>query len=280
MKSSRLAVVAVMLVVGGGVGHTALAAVQQAPTPTAAPTASPASVVPAGMALIPGGEYWMGRTHTASLEQAIILERDRRDDQPAHRIHVDPFFLDTHEVTNADYARFAAATKSLSPWHWPGGRVTPADAKRPVANVAFAEAEAYCAWAGKRLPTEAEWERAARGGLDRKRYPWGDEGGRGRAHSGSSSGPTAVGSFAPNAYGLYDMAGNVWEWTSDWYERDYYSLSPERNPTGPAKGQYRVIRGGGWTEGVQLSAFRNYADPEMRTLIIGIRCAKTAPALN
>src|SRR5687768_8571021 len=141
---------------------------------------------PPGMVLIPAGEFWMGRTHTASLEQAIILERDRRDDQPAHRIHVDAFALDTHEVTNADYLRFvdqfvstttvqsnAVGGKSIPrPWHWPGGKPAKSEERWPVTNVTWAEADAYCKWAGKRLPTEAEWERAARGGQDRKRYPW------------------------------------------------------------------------------------------------------------
>jgi iron(II)-dependent oxidoreductase len=241
------------------------------------------------MVQIPAGEFWMGRTHTGSLEQAIILERDRRDDQPAHRIHVDAFTLDTHEVTNADYLRFveqfvsttsaqgnAVGGKSIPrPWHWPNGRPAREEERWPVTNVTWAEADAYCRWAGKRLPTEAEWERAARGGLDRKRYPWGDEGGRGRAHTGSPAGPTLVGSFTPNGFGLHDMAGNVWEWTSDWYERDYYAVSPDRNPTGPSTGRYKVIRGGGWSEGVQLNSFRNYADPEMRTLIVGFRCARS-----
>jgi formylglycine-generating enzyme required for sulfatase activity len=235
---------------------------------------SAAQSAPAGMVLIPAGEFWMGRTHTASLEQAIILERDRRDDQPAHKISIDAFYLDTHEVTNTDYARFVSATDAAKPWHWPKGIVAKDEERWPVTNVNWAEADAYCRWAGKRLPTEAEWERAARGGLDRKRYPWGDEGGRGRAHTGSANGPTTVGSFAANAYGLFDMAGNVWEWTSDWYERDYYAVSVDKNPTGPATGSYRVIRGGGWTEGAQMASFRNYADPEMRTLIIGFRCAK------
>jgi formylglycine-generating enzyme required for sulfatase activity len=232
---------------------------------------------PAGMVLIPAGEFWMGRTHTASLEQAIILERDRRDDQPAHKIQVDAFYIDAHEVTNSEYQRYADATRgAVKPWHWPGGKVAASDERLPVTNVSWTEADSYCRAAGKRLPTEAEWERAARGGLDRKRYPWGDEGGRGRAHTGSATGPTAVGSFAANAYGLYDVAGNVWEWTNDWYERDYYAVSPAANPRGPAKGQYKVIRGGGWTDGAQLNSFRNYADPEARTLIIGFRCAKNA----
>jgi formylglycine-generating enzyme required for sulfatase activity len=243
---------------------------------TTAAQTTPPGPIPANMAAIPAGEYWMGRTHTATLEQAIILERDRRDDQPAHRIYVDAFYLDTHEITNADYLRFVDATGAVKPWYWPGGKIAKGEERFPVNNVTWAEADAYCRWVGKRLPSEAEWERAARGGLDRKRYPWGDEGAKDRAHTGSATGPTAVGSFPPNAFGLYDIAGNVWEWTSDWYERDYYAVSPERNPTGPAKGSYRVIRGGGWTEGVQMNSFRNYADPELRTLIVGFRCARTS----
>ena len=216
----------------------------------------------------------MGRTHTTSLEQAIILERDRRDDQPAHKVYIDAFYLDTHEVTNAGYEKFVTATSAAKPWHWPKGVPAKGEESWPVANVNWSEADAYCRWAGKRLPTEAEWERAARGGLDRKRYPWGDEAARGRAQTGSPNGPTTVGSFPANAYGLFDMAGNVWEWTADWYERDYYAVSGDNNPAGPSTGSYRVIRGGGWSEGVQMAAFRNYADPEMRTLIIGFRCAK------
>jgi formylglycine-generating enzyme required for sulfatase activity len=231
---------------------------------------------PANMVLIPAGEFWMGRTHTTSLEQAIILERDRRDDQPAHKLHLDAFYLDKYEVTNTEYTRFVEATGAARPWQWPGGKVAKAEERWPVTNVNWADADGYCRWAGKRLPSEAEWERAARGGQDRKRFPWGDEGGRGRAHTGSATGPTAVGTFPANPYGLHDMAGNVWEWTVDWYERDYYAISPLRNPAGPAKGDYKVIRGGGWTEGAQMNSFRNYAAPDMRTMIIGFRCAKSA----
>ena len=219
----------------------------------------------------------MGRTYTGTIEQAVTLERDRRDDTPAHKIYVDAFYLDPYEVTNEEYARFAAAnTSAVKPWYWPGGIVAKAEERLPVQEVNWAEAEAYCRSAGKRLPTEAVWERAARGGLDRKRYPWGDDPARGKAHSGSPAGPVAVGSFSPNAYGVYDMAGNVWEWTNDWYDRDYYTVSPDRNPQGVPSGRYRVIRGGGFSDGAALNSFRSYADPEMRTSIIGFRCAKSA----
>ena len=115
------------------------------------------SPIPANMAAIPAGEFWMGRTHTATLEQAIILERDRRDDQPAHKIHIDAFYLDKHEVTNADYLRFVEATGAARPWYWPGGKVAKGEERFPVNNVTWAEADAYCRWSGKRLPSEAEF---------------------------------------------------------------------------------------------------------------------------
>ena len=231
--------------------------------------------IPSGMVLVPGGEFWMGRTLTSSVEQAIILERDRRDDTPAHRVYAEAFYMDEREVTNEEYARFTETSSAARPWYWPGGKVAKGEERLPVQETNWAEANAYCQSLGKRLPTETEWESAARGGLDRKRYPWGDEAARGRAHTGSPAGPAAVGSFAPNAYGLYDMAGNVWEWTNDWYDRDYYAVSPQRNPTGASTGRYKVIRGGGYTDGAQLNSFRNYADPEKRFPMIGFRCAKS-----
>jgi formylglycine-generating enzyme required for sulfatase activity len=230
---------------------------------------------PPGMVLVPEGEFWMGRTHTTSVEQAVILERDRRDDTPAHRIFIDAFYMDQYEVTNQEYAVFAESAGVPRPWHWPRGKIAAGEERLPVRDVTWAEADAYCRSLGKRLPTEAEWERAARGGLDRRRYPWGDDAARGKAHTGTPTGPVAVGSFSPNAFGLHDMAGNVWEWTNDWYDRDYYSVSPERNPRGVDNGSYKVIRGGGFTDGAVLNSFRNYADPEMRTSIIGFRCAKS-----
>jgi formylglycine-generating enzyme len=250
---------------------------------------------PAGdMAPIPAGEFWMGRVHYFLIDEVGWLERDRRDDLPAHKVYVDAFTMDKYEVTNQDFARFAEATGASRRWYWPGGKVAKGEERFPVSDVTWSQADAYCKSAGKRLPTEAEWERAARGGLDRKKFSWGD-GGLGlsgadsdtgtsaeatntkRAHVGSPFGPANVGSYPPNGYGLYDMTGNVWEWVSDWYDRDYYTVTPDRNPLGPAKGIYKVIRGGGWSDDDDrnlMNHYRNFADPSKGASTIGFRCAK------
>ncbi|PYS50583.1 MAG: hypothetical protein DMG13_20735 [Acidobacteria bacterium] len=250
---------------------------------------------PQGMALIPAGEFWMGRTHFFLIDEVGWLERDRRDDTPAHKVYIDAFYMDKYEVTNEDYARFAEANGKPKPWYWPGGKVAKGEERQPVHDVTWYEADAYCKSTGKRLPAEAEWERAARGGVEKQKFSWGDawvglagndpdNGGGGgggertkQAHVGYPWGPAAVGSYAPNGYGLYDMIGNVWEWINDWYDRDYYTVTSDRNPQGPASGMYKVIRGGGWSDDDErnlMNHYRNYSDPGVRTYTIGFRCAR------
>ncbi len=264
-----------------------------------------AQTAPDGMSLVPAGEFWMGRVHMFFWDEIHWTDRDRLDDQPSRQISLDAFYMDKYEVTNADYQRFTNTTSHRRPWHWPGGQVTAALEKLPVYNVDWNDAVAYCTWAGKRLPTEAEWEKAARGGLDRKLYPWGDEIGvndyvgmnsvlaarrrdpseKKMAHYNAPNGPTQVGSFPPNGYDLYDVIGNVWEWVSDWYDRDYYVLAPLKNPKGPDTGIYRVTRGGGWTGGENLPKrstlgvhYRSYSEDSQLSNAIGFRCAKSADA--
>jgi iron(II)-dependent oxidoreductase len=252
--------------------------------------------IPAGMKLIPAGEFWMGRVHFFLVDAVGWFERERQDDFPAHKVTLDAFYIDTTEVTNEQYAPFAAAKGIKKPWHWPHGEIPKGEEKFPVYNVDWNEAKAFCESQGKRLPTEAEWEKAARGGLDRKKYTWGDTetgapetpgetgGRRGRGAqakppaNAASKGPVAVASFPPNGYGLFDMAGNVWEWVNDWHQTNYYSISPLKNPQGPATGEYKVFRGGGWIdtdERNQMPSFRNYTDPLQKSPTIGFRCARS-----
>jgi formylglycine-generating enzyme required for sulfatase activity len=247
-----------------------------------------------GMSLIPAGDFWMGRTFFFLPDAIGYFERDRQDDFPAHKVYLDAFFMDQHEVTNEEYARFLADKRGTKPWHWPGGEIPKGEEKYPVYNVDWYQAEGYCVWDGKRLPSEAEWEKAARGGLDRNRYAWGNAyqgseagvaaagqrrpAGKAPANTGSK-GPVEVGKFPANGYGLFDMIGNVWEWTSDWYQRNYYSISPLKNPHGPEQGAVKVFRGAGWIDVDErnlMPSFRNYADPLERAPTIGFRCAQSA----
>jgi len=245
---------------------------------------------PPEMATIPGGDYWMGRTRLWLMDEIGWQLRDRADDRPVHRVDLPAFLLDVHEVTNAEYAALVAKKGAEAPYHW-GGRTPPAGKERlPVYNVSWQDAVTYCQALGKRLPTEAEWERAARGGTADLDYPWGNdyadepasEGAKAakRAQSGSANGPLPVKSFAANAFGLYDMSGNVWEWVADWYDLNYYSVSPTENPSGPARGLYKVLRGGGWADTESRYGtvyFRNFTLPDTRQPTIGFRCAQAAP---
>lgn len=242
--------------------------------------------------VIPAGEFWMGRTRLWLMDEIGWQIRERLDDRPVHRVRVNAFLMDLTEVTNNNYSAMVAYGSGLKPpFHW-GGRLPPKGKEQhPVYNVTWHDAQKYCAeFNGGRLPTEAEWEYAARGGVADLDYPWGNDyadttpGGAAtkRAHSGSSTGPVAVGSFAPNAFGLADMSGNVWEWTADWYDLHYYSESPVDNPTGPATGRYKVIRGGSWADTeTRLGTvyYRNFTAPDTAQPTIGFRCVSPAPSL-
>lgn len=247
-------------------------------------------VAPSGMVLIPEGTFHMGSNDGGEFER------------PVHEVHLDGFFMDETLVTNAEFAEFADATG----YHTSAERVgkawghqgdgfaeipglswrTYAGADRcehPVVLVSWFDAVAYAEWAGKRLPTEAEWEKAARGGIDCGLYPWGNEEPDAR-HGGFSRPPTdipptsAIKDYPANGYGLYGIVGNVWQWCADWYSDAYYENSPSHNPCGPEFGEFRVRRGGSWNviQNFRLRcANRGAVDGNTAVPNIGIRCAKS-----
>jgi sulfatase modifying factor 1 len=244
-------------------------------------SAAPVGKDGAPMMLIPEGPFPMGSN------DGIGNER------PVHTVSVPAYAIDQFEVTIGLYAKFLQATAHGPPPTWDEDSVTMAS-DRPVVGLNWYDAEAYCKWAGKRLPTEAEWEKAAHG-TDGRRYPWGHmqpfvdiaNYNRGVWVSNAitlapvSSGVegmsvrhgTKEGGKSP--YGLFHMAGNAAEWVADWYDREYYQRSPEKSPTGPKEGERRVIRGGSWNDppvGIRTTA-RVSAEPEYRDRTLGVRCA-------
>ncbi len=257
------------------------------PTQLVSPSLSPCRAeeyVPV-LVRIPSGWFLMG------------CDTGRDNEKPVHRVWIDEFLLAARQVTNAEYGRFLRGTASLSlpPPFWSDAAFN--HPVQPVVGVSWYEAIRYCEWLNAstggvansgvttgrnfRLPTEAEWERAARGGREGELYPWGDAlpqslaGYAERCSAHWKTGPEPVGRAEPNAYGLYNMCDNVHEWCSDWYAPGYYAVSPERNPRGPETGDRRASRGGSWRHHIKMSrcAARSSIPPEFKYADYGFRVA-------
>ncbi len=229
------------------------------------------------MVFIPGGEYARGRSHANPDAKLVYYPTPLNDDTPVRKITVSPFYLDEAEVTNGRYAAFVKATRHKPPHTWIKGGIPSGKENFPVVNVTWDDAAAFCRWEGKRLPTEAEWERASRGLAEGQQYPWGNRAPTPKdARFDVFDGPGAACQFPKSYFGLCDMAGNVWEWTADWYGRDYYQAAADHDPRGPASGIYRVVRGGSWFDQAKFltSANRSWARPGERSPTIGFRCGR------
>ena len=244
------------------------------------------------MVLIPAGEFQMGS------------DIGEVNEKPVHTVYVDAFYMDVYPVTNADYKKFIDANLQwrkdniprvyhdgdyLALWEENDYPIEKAD--HPVVYVSWYAAMAYAQWSEKRLPTEAEWEKAARGGLVGKKYPWGDMEDIAKAGVQMWESPartTAVGTYPPNGYGLYDTAGNVWEWCLDGYNAHFYLDTPTRNPIGGEVGTEvliadftnvdtpRVLRGGAWVEDPRMVrvAVRDKENPVRTLSLVGFRCVR------
>jgi len=241
----------------------------------------------APMALVPAGEFIMGEEqHSLTAILRGLSDQANEDQAPQRNVYLDGFYMDLYEVTASRYARFLEAQKRKRPAHWADVKLS-RHGDHPVVGVDWYDANAYCKWIGKRLPSEAEWEKAARG-TDGRRHPWGnktpsrsfakyDWGAEDMDWTGYDT-LSLVGSYAfgRSPYGLYDMAGNVWEWVADTYDKNYYKTAPAKNPKGPKTGSERVIRGGSWSGPAYPISFRSYDKPEKRRSNLGFRCARDA----
>ena len=254
-------------------------------------------IVPEGMVLIPEGEFQLG---SISGEAGNV-------EQPGHAVYLDAFYMDKYEVTNAEYKKFVDANPEWQKGtidsrfhdgnylvHWEGNAYPSEKADHPVVSVSWYAAVAYSDWVNKRLPTEAEWEKAARGGVEGQKYPWGNTIDDSKANYslnvGLTGNTTPVGDYPSNGYGLFDIVGNVLEWCLDAYDRDYYDDPAKNNPiAGPDSiadvidnfeniTSSRALRGGSWVESGQPRIWITYRrgnDPARTSHLIGFRCAKS-----
>jgi serine/threonine protein kinase/formylglycine-generating enzyme required for sulfatase activity len=242
----------------------------------------------AALVQVPAGTFTMG---TDDDPQAWPREK------PAHDVYLDEYWMDQTEVTVGMFNLFVQQTGSSTNaeqngygyiydgkwvevpganWQDPFGAGEEANPMLPATQVSWFDAQSYCNWAGRRLPTEAEWEKAARG-TDTRRYPWGNENPNANLLKfESTDGATGVGSYPMGAspYGIFDLAGNVYEWVSDWYQEDYFKVSPNTNPQGPASGQYRVMKGGGWNSNAKQVRItgKDVGEPQSYNSLLGFRC--------
>lgn len=221
---------------------------------------------------IPAGPFIMGD------------DTERPDERPAHRVTLSAFRMAVLPVTNEEYAAFVAATGHELPRFWQDPAFS--HPRQPVVGVSWYDAVAYCGWLSGvqggqfRLPTEAEWEKAALGGVEGAKYPWGDEPFDGNGGRFPQDATWRVGAAPANGYGLIDIGFNVHEWCSDWYDPGYYAVSPEHDPQGPLTGQRRASRGGAWRHAVKVSrcSARSSIPPDYRYNDYGVRVVLEAPA--
>ena len=214
-------------------------------------------------------------------EGSFIMGSDASEEEsPPHEVYLDAFYMDKYEVTNAQYEIFWRSTGHRPPLT--SGKPGFDAPDQPATGVSWEDAVDYAAWAGKRLPTEAEWEKAARG-TDSRSYPWGDHWSEAKCQASGKntlSGPARVGSHPKGVspFGCHDMAGNVWEWCADWFSTDYYDQSEEKNPKGPQDGSRHVLRGGGWESRPNevKTTYRQGGCPDGGYRCAGFRCVKDA----